>query len=894
MENIQINLQESINAKAFSDKEIIHKEEFDKAKKWIDERIDTASLKIKQESTRVRFHDTITILGSRGSGKSTFIYSLLEYYQKSGDVVVINIDPTLIEEKGHIFLTILSQIRKAVDEVLLKSDCNPDCESYRKNRCWRQKLKNLAAGLPSLDRIGSGYEKWQDPEFIMDKGLRSVKAAVSLESDFNEVLEEGLKILDKKAYLIALDDIDIDFQKGWPVLETIRKYMTSPYIITLLSGDLKLFSKAIRKQQWKNFGKALMINEGEHLNRMSYYDNLVTEMEGQYLQKIMQPQRRIYLATIQEKINKCGKDNINIFIENTEPANRIDKYYDNILEKFGIKNSYQKEAYRSFLLGLPLRTQIQFLLGVKENTFKEVDVTDAFLSDLYEKRVNVDVVKANVKFFNVIILNLLLQEHALDEAYQLQPTTTDGSLNSSLAALSFLFSQKSTDNAQLIFDYFIRIGYIRNLSSILPYQKETDSELKPSIESLCKHSSISFDRVYRDILGSMTAYIRAFLNIEKENKSSWGGTIPIYAPSESAKGSGDLSMRIDSVFKNQPLYKRQIAFIPVSISQPNDKQASFTTYSIYLLLAAIGEIIKQDKENADLGKTLGELSQIRSYGMPNFKYNAVSEESYGERMTKTEPHEEIDNSPSELISCMNTWIKKYPKNYVVSPHVLGKISTRLFYALKNLEDTEEVDNLGDAMHNRIIILYNTILIEEAREVVSTPLSNDNPRNSMHVFKGNIDKINANDFKNLSLFKWMFSCPLLISFLDKNNKDVDTIIEYVKSKTEIKTIWFKSIYDDLTKVIILGKHNKPRRVVITRSDFLSAKLASFYYGQDTIRQTINHLKKYKHRISYNEFMKKDMNELILDLKKIFAKNVRQDAIEKVRNYILDSKNNISPW
>ncbi|MDR2918808.1 MAG: hypothetical protein LBV72_05535 [Tannerella sp.] len=906
MGNIEIKLQESTNAKPFDENELIHKDEFDKARKWIEKRVKDAERKKKndehltkeeKERIKVRLHDTITILGSRGSGKSTFIYSLLEYYRKEKNIIVIHIDPTLIEEKGHVFLTILSQIKKEVDKELLASDCNPESEAYCKNKIWRKKLKNLAAGIPSLDRIGAGFEKWQDPEFIMDKGLRSVNAAVNLESDFNEILEMGLGILDKKAYLIALDDIDIDFQKGWPVLETIRKYLTSPYIITLLSGDLKLFSKAIRKQQWKNFGKALLKNEGEELNRMSDYDDLVTEMEGQYLQKVMQPQRRIHLTTIQEKINKKGKeDEINIFIENsTDPTNQIDKFYNAILGKFGIENTYQQEAYRSFLLGLPLRTQIQFLLGLKENSSKEADVTDAFLSDLYEKRVDIDTAKANVKYLNVIILKLLLQEYTLEEAYQIQPTTTDGSLNSSFTALSFLFSQKSTENAYLIFDYFIRIGYIRNLASVLPYQKDSGSSLTPSIEGLCKHSSIYFDRVYRDILGSMTAYIRAFLNIENANTTSWGGTIPIYAPSESAKGKGELSMRIDYVFKDEPLYKRQIAFIPVSISQPNNKQSSLTTYSLYLLLGTIGEIIKQYKENADLDKTLGELSQIRSYGMPNFNYYSVLEEQGEEDKTATSS-KQIEQRTLSLANSMTSWIGNYPKDYVVSPHTLGKISTRLFYALRNLEDTENENNIGDAMHNRIIILFNTLLVEEAREfIIGKALNNDNPRDSIRVFKGNIDRIDSDDFTSLRLFRWMFSCPLLISFLDKDNEDIKNIQDKINKNTTNKLLWAESIYADLKKVTILGKKKIIQNTGTNSHRFnfsIPTKLPNFSYGTESIMATVDHLK--KNNISYDDFMNQKIDILIPYLKKFFSRNVKEHPIKEARKKISDPKNNIQPW
>ncbi|MCD8079453.1 MAG: hypothetical protein LUF04_03295 [Bacteroides sp.] len=57
---------------------------------------------------------------------------------------------------------------------------------------------------------------------------------------------------------MAFDDVDTDFAKGWPVMETIRKYLTSPQLITILSGDINLYTLLIRKKQWENFGKPLL------------------------------------------------------------------------------------------------------------------------------------------------------------------------------------------------------------------------------------------------------------------------------------------------------------------------------------------------------------------------------------------------------------------------------------------------------------------------------------------------------------------------------------------------------------------------------------------------------------------------------------------------------------
>lgn len=164
--------------------------------------------------------------------------------------------------------------------------------------------------------------------------------------------------------------------------------------------------------------------------------------------------------------------------------------------------------------------------------------------------------------------------------------------------------------------------------------------------------------------------------------------------------------------------------------------------------------------------------------MPGFKYSSVTgnEEIRGENEGKDDKK---DDNEELLKNSLLNWIQSYkelfnfkskdsnkqnPNFYIISPHVLGKISTRLFYALRTLEDTENIDNLGEAMHNRIIIFYNTVLLEEAREVLrGKVLNNDNPRNSIRVFKENILKCKSEDFKKLPLFVWLFHAQYFFHF-----------------------------------------------------------------------------------------------------------------------------------
>ncbi len=86
--------------------------------------------------------------------------------------------------------------------------------------------------------------------------MNKAKAFNNLEERFHIYIRETLKLLDKKCIVIPFDDIDTDFKKGFEILEVLRKYITSGQIITILTGDLELYSKLVRK---KPTGNVLMM-----------------------------------------------------------------------------------------------------------------------------------------------------------------------------------------------------------------------------------------------------------------------------------------------------------------------------------------------------------------------------------------------------------------------------------------------------------------------------------------------------------------------------------------------------------------------------------------------------------------------------------------------------------
>lgn len=818
-QKIIIDLAESMNSRSFVETKIIHKVEFKKAIRLINDKIEKAKhIKDRNYDERNRFNDTITIFGSRGSGKTSFLMSVLKNYEKNDDVEVIElIDPTLIEEKGHIFLTLISLIQDKVENVISKKECNPCCRDYQQRKCWENKLKKLASGLPSIDiDSGSPYSNWDDPEHVMKKGLNAVKAAKKLEENFDEIVKVALEILGKQAFLIAFDDIDVNFNNGWKVLETLRKYLTSPRIITLLSGDIKLFSKSIRKQQWDIIGDKLLTYEGEKLERIEKFDEIVTEIEGQYMQKIMKAPYRIHLLTIGEKINDDeiqikinGKDKLG---KDREDNVKIYEYYTDRLNALGLQNKYEVHAVITYLLGLPLRTQIQLLKqfeDIKNNGDKSLEIlniTDSFISDMYESGVDVEQAKSQPKDFCYIAHEFLLKKELLNETYQLLPTSGSANYNAVLFSLFTMFVAHSKSNPSMFFEYWITIATIKNLLTIMPYRSDLkkSSTLIPTIEGLSEYSFIGQNKVYRDICSYMSTYIRATLNNNKggEIKTPWGGILVLKGLVN--RPSIEAQDKIDRIFSVKTSISRQVVSFPMSIASFAHKQQSIILYSFYTLLGTIVELLKRynviikdrncsEKEIIDeIHILLKELSQIKDNVMPAFE---KATDSTDQETIYDNIEDEIDDDDKILAKVLCKWMKKNPK--CVPPHLIGKIATRAFYAMRNLDDKESsYDNvdLGDAVHKRIVIVMNSVLVEDAKENLKTfNLSNNNPAEKETIFISNLDKIaclqqtcTEEEINNQMEFsRWLLACPLFLLYLNPNNNEMQNEIRQAELKPDIK-------------------------------------------------------------------------------------------------------------
>lgn len=341
-----------------------------------------------------RFHRAVLIKGGRGSGKTTFVLKALNEIRKDSAYgaelcVLPMIDPTLIETKDHIILVILQMIDSAVENACSDASTQDDLDRAR---------EALAGGLALLDGIGpkEAYGgEWEDPSWVMSEGLRKAKKGRLFEQKFNEYIKSALNVLKKKAFVLAFDDVDTNFSCGHMILETIRKYLTTPHLFLVLSGDLDLYGRLVRKDIYATFGSDLMRHDEDIIpvgkNSLS---NATIELEEQYLLKVLPPQYRIPMLALGDL-----KDTVEIRLSKDEDSLSLASWASNqIRTQLREKKSNKHHLFMSVIFAEHLRLVLGYLRGLQladsdatESRRKVLEVFDtrlrvAGISELFLQR----------------------------------------------------------------------------------------------------------------------------------------------------------------------------------------------------------------------------------------------------------------------------------------------------------------------------------------------------------------------------------------------------------------------------------------------------------------------------------------------------------------------------
>ncbi len=802
------NKNENVKTENTNDKDenIIQQDVLRKIKDEIIERIETTKANSNKESDNIIntpiTYNSILISGSRGAGKTSFLFSLRNKLKENtdkenADIEILDfLDPTLIEEKAHIFFTIISLIKSKVEEKFNETSNDDDFSIYNK-KSWYENLNKLAKGLPLID---GAYSKspdfWDDATHILSKALDDVNSSFELRKNFEDFLKLSLEILDKKVFLLFIDDVDTKFDKSWSLLETIRKYLSTKYIITILTGDFDLFSMSIRKHQWENFGKDFIGNETRNDNeKFEFFKSKITDIEAQYIEKILPVQHRYALRTFKEILEDRTNEIKIKFNDGKEQEYR--KFYKSVFNKFGLYNSFEQEPFEIVIQDFPVRTQMSLLRifannvqSGKEDDFfniKKFDVTqfvNLFVSYFAKEGMSTSSL-TNPEFINIEILKFLIKNDALENLYQLQLIDSNKQKNIILFVLNFVLCYYMNQNKALVFENMYRIGYLRNILSIISL--EGKDEKAKFIDTV-------------GLFQTKTAKVSCSLlqaELFKKGISNNYGSILIE------------NNKIFEEINNSSLTSEKKALLLLPTCFLTTRKGKKLVFSFYNLIGCINDILVQNVSSDSIERILKPMCQIRSYIIDD----SEGKETYDFELDKLFNGNGDYQSLGSEISNWKDSINNIQESIAV--HVLNKVSTRIFYSFKemhkNYPSVKTLQDVIELMNLFVCELFHAAIIEEYNEAkgkIKNKISIDfnNLQNDTELFKSNLEELNkiiSNSKRYFPLTRVLLSCPILLMFIDIKNiktelSDFYKKIEKVSAKTSKINYYDNNIYSQIIK------------------------------------------------------------------------------------------------
>ena len=775
------------------EKALIHQKQIDEVCKIINKRM--AYKEYHPEKKMQSLNDVVSIFARRGAGKTTFVKSLKKLISENqngifhgvdcSDLIVIDvIEPNQIQKKENFMVRFLAFIHSVFKEEINRRD-------EKTRRRFEEATNELYEAMPVMDGIGklTMYSDWTDSDYVAENFMNLAMKAKDLEKRFHQYINVALDILGKKSLLFILDDCDVNIEKTFEILETIRLFFTSPQIIVLMTGDATLYGMTVRQNYWKFFDKDFLNKECDFAvsseNKQAAYRKMVSRLETQYLQKMIKPEHRILLDNVYEKYryNRIAsseeqKYSIGIRFSNVQDGEpkELRQVYETIFKTLGMINSNQadRDVFVNHLLRQPFRNQYRLL-----------SIYNDFLAEhpynMDSETSKIDLVDRILKVFEVYI------------------------------------NQYSADNKHLMGKTSMYAAWIMKFlidNDIVA----TGSHLLPNMESDSMNNAILYNgNGVTKIQGNVLAYLNAKLNIVvNASKNAMPGVIVPKHRIMNQSGIKGLLVKL----------------VQLTTVSPDTHKTRMCT--IYRILAAITELLNeyervQDSEaniHTAIKVKLLQVAQKYTFVEPNMLKPYLRKEKVNDTNSdKVVSMENVDIFVGTLLS----WMKKAQNRIVITPQTLDRTFSRLYYTLNDMDTFGQDENnalIGEYMSKWVISLWNSCIVEEClaeNNIDGIDLSHD--EDIIRIFLKNYNcfqkKIEDKEIDGVTSFSaWLLECPLLECYVDT---DILALREY------------RALDINLYKLI---KANSTKKILITQKESLQKELNDVENSLRELEQNIS--------------------------------------------------------
>jgi len=804
--NVLIQLGQGDSAQPLPSCELVQLRHFQSLRKQIKNHLDSPLLTAGSSNQREYPYGsgwTQFIDGSRGAGKSTFLSSVMLVLKADSELggrmaFFSVIDPSRIERSEMPLLLILQALRMQVDSKL-KTNCHLEDDSLCEE--WRQAFRRVAGGLSIFEK---DYHPLNDldPELFLDWGLERTSDSVRLRVGLHRLFELACRILGVQVLLLGFDDADTDSTFAVPLLECIRKYLDTPRVMVLVTGDLELYSLLVRQHFAKTVaGKpeaALDLQRSsKNGDRSAQYLRMIDHLEEQYLLKLFPIRRRMQLQPLWSVIQRdeCQVAHpdwgVNPF--------SVKEVVDTIVKRgLRIKTKSDVALYTEFLLKQPLRTVLQViercaahLVGALSPTNSSDEdwsreLTREFsralqalaLTGLYKLSVDTDAIAAmELPALIQAVFDLSLQDGDIDTAPYLRPMSANQDIKACFAALAGEVPNFCAQKPGTALRYLMRGPGSVSLYSLAQPHLDTNalSRSQDSVARFTSYMGVGRREDSLDWARRATAVIAQPFTGNSARRVVAPGIVGLRRstkdrPKQELTASTVVQKAIKLPHGALPVFALGMVHV-VSETSPR------TYGSIYSILGLVEKLLSQASKDNEMARTaFDRVYPPLTVSAPSWSLKG------GAEIEVDEPDDEngesqLKSKRDALWTKVDEWLKSVEslsKQTFPSGIFLGKVWTRIYFSLHNAAQELKTAKFATLMEIFAVCVLNAFLVEEAEHHmpsafdVSTDavrVDRNNPRNSAAFFVEKLEKLKP----ERSIFPFssiMATCPILLGLLDQ--------------------------------------------------------------------------------------------------------------------------------
>lgn len=708
---------------------------------------------------------TYFIDGTRGAGKSTFLkytYDHLNTCQQQDKpseamsvMPMLYLDPSRIESSEIVLLHILKQLRQLMEEC---SQRGQDWSKTQEN--FRNLFRKMAGGLHLfVSKVDS--LKDLDTELFLDFGLDRAADSQHLRRLLHQTIGLVCKAHNAQALLVAIDDADTKFSQAIEVLECIRKYLDTPQIVVLVTGDMEMYSLLVQNHFQQDFAND---DKGFSQDRKSQQTRMVAHLEEQYLLKLFPIQRRVQLKTLHtlsERKRKVSEQNVSstpkfvVKRPGHEEVVPLQQEIDAIATAgLRLRDRLDLDLFREHILKLPLRSVLQLLstyyqLSSDKNASEREAAAEALrtiaLSSLYRHDIDVEgIAEGDLHAVINAAFDLCQLDGEPDTAIYLRPQSRDTTLRNAYVSLAADVARLCEHDPAKAITYMVSLAGSSNILHLVSVKNSQKSRSRGAVDA-------------RDE-SALQRKVKQYLSVgRKDNALNWAlhATAALMSASATSglqlhqgiigvrtAGKGDV-LTFDKGIANalnmtqHGLYPA-IAFSQSAVKRPSNTQRYLSIFNTLGLISNLLELDNLDKdEDSIINKQLFKILSVPTVSIPKW-----DEDNNNETDDVDEDNDDDPTKFAELVMQISLWLKasqKLKKHFHPSAMLMGKIWNRLYFSLDNISaamrSSNETERCCKAMELFAWALINACLVEEVdyhhleNQPSHSALNRRNPRTS---------------------------------------------------------------------------------------------------------------------------------------------------------------------